>query len=132
MQFTRSKKVIVASLVLPVVVGVLIFVGVRQSGVYYLTVSEIKKMTTEQEVRVEGNIVPKSVRWEPAKPLLVFRITDGKQTTNVIFKDFKPDNFQEGKAAIIEGTYNPKTNAILAQKVMTRCPSRYEKAKETK
>ncbi|MFZ3062817.1 MAG: cytochrome c maturation protein CcmE [Actinomycetota bacterium] len=132
MQFTKSKKVIVASLVLPVVVGVLIFVGVKQSGVYYLTVSEMKKLTSEEEVRVEGNIVPKSIQWEPAKPLLVFKITDKKQTTTIVFKDFKPDNFQEGKAAIIEGTYNPKTDTVLAQKVMTRCPSKYEKAKETK
>jgi cytochrome c-type biogenesis protein CcmE len=131
MQFTRSKKESVASLVLPVVVGVLIFVGVKQSGVYYLTVSETKKITSQQEIRVEGNIVPKSVRWEPAKPLLAFKITDGKQTINIVFKDFKPDNFQEGEAAIVEGTYDPKTDTVLADKVMTRCPSRYEKAEDT-
>lgn len=86
----------------------------------------VEKQSIEN-VQVNGTIVLGSTKYYPENNTRIFDITDGKSTMTVIFTGTLT-NYQEGIPAVVIGDYN---NGIFhAQKVLLKCPSKYEAMEE--
>ncbi len=80
-------------------------------------------------VTVEGLLIEKSVKWDAEKVQLSFDVRDktskNKEILHVTYHGVKPDNFTDGIDCILEGAPLGNNN-FKAEKVQTRCPSKYE------
>lgn len=77
--------------------------GLDKGTVYYYTPSELSSRRPGEEViRVGGQVVPGSIRWDPAG-VLRFRLTDGTATVDVLNRGAPPQLFRGGVGAIVEG-----------------------------
>ncbi len=133
----RRIRFLIAALLLAGAVAYLMYTGVRQTAVYYLTIEEFlakKDGLANEGVRVAGRVQPGSVKKKmtPAGEELNFRLADfktdanGTQAVPVHFVGVTPDMFKAegGSDVIIEGKYRDGT--LYAQSVLTSCPSKYE------
>ncbi|MCI0495563.1 cytochrome c maturation protein CcmE [candidate division KSB1 bacterium] len=126
-----NKKLIIGGLIILLVVAYLFWSGMKDSSVYFLTVEEFFAQIDRMEgkgTRINGDIVPGSIKWDAPNLLLTFQLTDGKNLLNVRHKGVAPDTFQEGLSVVVEGKYE---NGIFnATQIMTKCPSKYEAKRE--
>jgi cytochrome c-type biogenesis protein CcmE len=133
----RKARFAIAAFLLAGAVGYLMYTGVRQTAVYYLTIGEFlaKKDTLVNEgIRVAGRVEVGSVskKMTPSGEELNFRLgdfsTDGvpQSTVPVHFVGVTPDMFKAagGSDVIVEGKYRDGT--LYAQNLLTSCPSKYE------
>ena len=128
----KNKKLVIATVVVIGVLALLIFSGMQGNTGRNLTIQEAiadSQLNTGKYIQMEAKVVSASVKWNSKKPELVFEITDGKQNINVTFNDVKPDNFDSGYPIIVEGKFTAP-GQFLAEKVLVKCPSKYEE--ETK
>jgi cytochrome c-type biogenesis protein CcmE len=120
-------KFIVAIGVIAFAIAYLVYGGVSDTMVYYLTVQELKDRVPSvynEKVRVSGNVVPGSIRNE-IDGSLEFKIADGKEIVDVKYKGIVPDIFKDGVEAVVEGQYTPD-NVFVASLLLAKCPTKYE------
>ena len=125
-------RLILAVLIIIGAVGYLIFFGMRQGVGQILTIEEALQKKYDINIsfiQMEGQINYDTVIYEPNKPLITFDITDEKNNITVIFKDVKPDNFDSGYPIIVEGRFL-ENDRFLADKLLVKCPSKYEEVTE--
>ena len=131
-KFLIGATVIVAS------VGYLIVEGVRQTGVYYFTPTELADRIRADSalhdlgVKVGGaTVVRGSVQREVATQRIDFRITDGGQELPVTYRGIVPDTFSDADniEVIVEGRLG-RDGVFHATEVFAKCGSRYEAAAE--
>lgn len=133
----RKARFAIAAFLLAGAVGYLMYSGIRQAAVYYLTIDEFlakKESLANEGIRVAGRVELGSVtkRMTPVGEELNFRLgdfrTDGaaRPTVPVHFVGVAPDMFKAagGSDVIVEGKYRDGT--LYAQSVLTSCPSKYE------
>jgi cytochrome c-type biogenesis protein CcmE len=53
-------------------------------------------------------------------------MTDGKQAIGVQYDGLKPDAFADGRDVVVEGTFRHSDRTLIASKLVTKCPSKYE------
>ncbi len=120
-------KFIVAIIVIGVAISYLVYGGVNDTMVYYLTVQELKDRVPsvyKQKVRVSGKVVPGSIR-NDIDGSLEFTIADGEETVDVTYKGIVPDIFKDDVEAVVEGSYTPD-NVFVASLLLAKCPTKYE------
>ena len=117
---TRRAKLAAGALVIAGALAYLIYAGVTQSVVYFVTPSELMAAPVSGKAyRLGGMVQAGSLRWEPRTLDLAFTLSDGKVTIPVRHKGTAPDLFAEGRGAVVEGTWTPdgyfKASLILAK-----------------
>lgn len=120
-------KFIVAIVVIALTVSYLVYGGVKDTMVYYLTVDELVKQVPtvyESRVRVSGTVVPGSIVKDNDGGL-EFQITDGIQTIDVQYEGIIPDIFADDVEAVVEGIY-AKNDVFQADTLLAKCPTKYE------
>lgn len=121
-------KPIVISAVILMVIGYLIYTGLRDTMVFYLTVSEVMAKSPEDLTdtqKVGGIVNAGSVQWEPKTLKLSFRLEDEQANLVVNYSGVVPDSFKPGSEVIVEGTYRGDGN-FWATTIMPKCASKYE------
>jgi cytochrome c-type biogenesis protein CcmE len=113
-KFAVGGGVILAALVY------LVYAGVTQSAVYFVTPTELKAAPVAgKSYRLGGLVSPGSLRWDPKTLDLSFAIADGSTSIPVRHKGTAPDMFGEGRGAVVEGNWTAdgyfKANQILAK-----------------
>lgn len=99
-------KFLVGGLVIAAAIAYMIYAGVTQSAVYFVTPSELQAAPVAGKAyRLGGLVAPGSLRWEPGTLDLSFTLTDGKATVPVRHKGTAPDLFAEGRGAVVEGQW---------------------------
>ena len=98
----------------------MIYAGVTQSAVYFVTPAELRAAPVAGKAyRLGGMVVVGSLRWEPRTLDLAFALSDGKATVPVRHKGTAPDLFGEGRGAVVEGSWSAdgyfKATLILAK-----------------
>ena len=86
--------------------GYLVYGGIGNNLVYFLTPSELQAKGASAvgaPVRLGGQVVPGSVVWNPAALDLRFRMTDGRSTVDVHANKAPPQMFREGMGVVVEG-----------------------------
>jgi cytochrome c-type biogenesis protein CcmE len=116
---TRTRF-IAGGLVVFGALGYMVYAGVMQSSVYFVTPSELLAApSTDKAYRVGALVEKGTLRWEPRTLELTFALTDGKGTISVRHRGTPPDLFGEGRGAIVEGRWTPdgylKATTILAK-----------------
>ena len=116
----KRAKLLVGGAVIAVALGYMIYAGVTQSAVYFVTPSEIQAAPVAgKSYRLGGLVTRGSLKWEPRTLDLTFTLTDGKATVPVRHKGTAPDLFGEGRGAVVEGSWSPegyfKATLILAK-----------------
>ena len=95
---SRRGKFVVGGLVIVAAIAYLIWAGVSQSVVYFVTPSELLAAPVATKTyRLGGLVLPGSLKWEPQSLDLSFTLSDGKANVSVKHKGAPPDLFAEGR-----------------------------------
>ena len=124
---TKKTKLLLGVVVMTAALGYLIYGGIREAAVYYITPTELKEKgasAADQSFRLGGMVVPGSLEWEPQTIQLTFRLTDGKQEIAVRHTGSPPDLFKEGAGAIVEGRY-ANGNLFVANTILAKHSEEY-------
>ncbi len=128
MKNSKKVKPIVISAVVALVIGYLMVTGLRDTMVFYLTVSEVMAKTPEDLTatqKVGGLVNAGSVQWDPRALKLSFILEDEQANLAVSYAGVVPDSFKPGGEVIVEGTY--RGNGLFsATTIMPKCASKYE------
>jgi cytochrome c-type biogenesis protein CcmE len=102
---SRRAKLAAGGLVIAGALAYLIYAGVTQSVVYFVTPSELMAAPVSGKAyRLGGMVKAGSLRWEPRTLDLAFTLSDGKVTIPVRHKGTAPDLFAEGREAPHDGS----------------------------
>jgi len=126
-----NKKVLVISIFILIIVAYLIYAGIRDTMVYYITASELKTKGTSLNsdgLRLGGRVIDGSISWDSKTTELKFVLTDSKDQVQVIYRGIVPDTFKGGADIIVEGSYVPP-GVFHANKLIAKCPSKFESNK---
>jgi cytochrome c-type biogenesis protein CcmE len=129
-----GHKFIVGATLIVASVGFLIAEGVKETGVYFLTPTELAGKTVADPTFVENvgfkvgaKVVPGSIRRDPAARRIDFQVSDGVKTYPVTYHGLVPDTFTDASdiEVIVEGRLG-RDGVIRAKDVLAKCGSRYE------
>ncbi|MDT8340205.1 MAG: cytochrome c maturation protein CcmE [Longimicrobiales bacterium] len=138
----RNGRFMVGLVGVAAVVTYLIWTGVSDTMVYYLTPTELEaKITADPTfrdvgVKVSGRVVP-GTHWQSESELLHrFVIHDPEDpgvTMTIEYANALPDTFSDSETmtvdAVVEGRYR-EDGIFVANSVLTKCGSRYEATPE--
>ena len=128
MKKKKKIKPLIVSCVIFLVIGYLIYAGLRDTMTYYLTVSEVLAGTTEignEPIRVGGIVSPSSVQWDPKDLKLSFTLEEKESSLRVDYQGVVPDSFKPGIEVVLEGIYSGN-GQFKATTIMPKCASKYE------
>ena len=116
----RQRKFLAGGVVIAAALAYMIYAGVTQSAVYFVTPGELQAAPVPGKAYRLGGVVARgSLTWEPRTLDLSFALSDGKATVPVRHKGTPPDLFGEGRGAVVEGSWSPegyfKASLILAK-----------------
>jgi cytochrome c-type biogenesis protein CcmE len=128
-KFLLGAAAIVAS------VGFLIAEGVKETGVYFLTPTELAAKTQADPtfydvgLKMGAKVVPGSVRRAPDNRQIDFQVSDGTKTYPVTYRGLVPDTFTDANdiEVIVEGRLG-RDGVFRATEVLAKCGSRYDAA----
>jgi cytochrome c-type biogenesis protein CcmE len=124
-----NKKVLIGSLIIVgAIFALLLFATPGTTGVE-VSVGDI--ITSPQKydnkfIMVSGNVIGDSIAWDAENTKLNFAVDNEGVSMNVTHKGTRPDNFDDGVIAILEGNYDAENQIFVADRLKTRCPSKYE------
>lgn len=107
----------------------LILSGVKQTGLQYLSVTELAQLASPPKsggFRLDGKVAAGTVQYDQKAPRLTFAMTDGTESIGVVYDGLMPDAFGDGREVVVEGTYRHTDKTLHASKLVTKCPSKYE------
>jgi cytochrome c-type biogenesis protein CcmE len=102
----RSRRFVIGSLIIVAALGYIIYGGMREAVVYFVTPAELKAMeaaANEKFLRMGGMVVNGSLQKDVKNLTYRFELTDGTASFPVFFRGVPPDLFTEGKGAVVEG-----------------------------
>ncbi len=120
------------------VVSYLVWTGVSETMVYYLTPAELMAKVSEDPtfkdvgVKVSGRVVQGTYSRVEGKLIHRFEVQDlmdETQTFWVEFRDALPDTFTDESEVVLEGRLGAD-GVFQATTLLTKCGSRYEAAPE--
>jgi cytochrome c-type biogenesis protein CcmE len=126
-------KFLLGAAVIVAAVALLMIEGVKQTGVYFLTPSELAQRTAADPsfynvgLKMGAKVVPGSVRRDPANRTIDFRVSDGVQSYPVTYRGLVPDTFTDANdiEVVVEGRLG-SDGVFHATDVLAKCGSRYE------
>ena len=128
----RNKFLLGAGIIIASVVF-LIASGVKETGVYFLTPTELfSKVEADPTfydvgIKVGAKVVPGSIHRDDAARRVDFAVSDGSKQFNVTYVGIVPDTFTDANdiEVIVEGKYG-RDGVFRATEVLAKCGSRYE------
>jgi len=123
----RRSKLIAITLIAVAILGYLVYTGIRDTMVYYLTVNQLIEQgpqSSDGGVRVGGKVHEGSVTWDPKALRLKFVMGSENVSIPVFYQGVVPDSFKQGREVIVEGIY--ADGVFTASQIMPTCPSKYE------
>jgi cytochrome c-type biogenesis protein CcmE len=130
----RTKFLIGGALVIGTA-GYLAASAIKDTGVYYLTPAELQTKTRsdptfyETGVKVGARVVKGSIVRDPGGRQVAFKMTDGAQTYDVVYRGITPDTFTDEVDIVVEGRLG-RDQTFRATTLLAKCASRYENAPE--
>jgi cytochrome c-type biogenesis protein CcmE len=102
----RRRRFIIGGLIILAALAYIIYGGMRQAMVYFVTPSELKASENtpkDKFLRMGGMVVKGSLQKDIKNLTYRFDLTDGSASFPVYFRGVPPDLFTEGKGAVVEG-----------------------------
>jgi cytochrome c-type biogenesis protein CcmE len=123
----RSRRFIIGGLVILAALAYIIYGGMKEAIVYFVTPSELKAKETSSTgkfLRMGGMVVQGSLQKDVKNLTYRFELTDGTTSVPVFFRGVPPDLFAEGKGAVVEGRIN-KDGVFQATTIMAKHAEQY-------
>src|SRR5262245_24444633 len=126
-----KTKFILSAFLIVGVVGYLMASGIKETGQYFLTPSELaSKVGTDPTfrdlgVKVGAKVVRGTIQRDVASQTIAFQMTDGQQTYPVVYRGLAPDTFTDDVEVVVEGRLDA-TNTFRATTLLAKCGSRYQ------
>lgn len=130
----RKGRLWIAAGVIVAALVVLVVNGSKNLTEYYMTIPQFTARHASlvgQNVRISGQLIGKSVRYDPATDLLTFTITGGGRDLLVAYHGVQPEDFKTNVTAIVNGRLLPN-DVFEADQVLVRCPSHYGPSTQAK
>jgi cytochrome c-type biogenesis protein CcmE len=130
----RARKFLIGGVVILAALVYLVYGGMRQAMVYFVTPSEIKAQETKSQgkfLRVGGMVVKGSLHRNTDGLTYRFQLTDGNAMIPVYFHGVPPDLFADGKGAVVEGKLD-KDGLFVANTIMAKHAEEYSPAEHGK
>lgn len=124
--FLRRRRFLIAALIVVAAVGGLIYLGVRGSSMYYMTVAELKTQGDAiygDKIRLGATVADGSIQAGP-DGVTRFVVTDGTTTLPVSYQGGLPDAFEDGADVVLQGKVT--SSGFEASSLLAKCPSKYE------
>jgi cytochrome c-type biogenesis protein CcmE len=102
----RNRRFLIGALIIVAALAYIIYGGMRQAIVYFVTPSELKATeaaSNDKFLRMGGMVVNGSLQKDVKNLTYRFELTDGTASFPVFFRGVPPDLFTEGKGAVVEG-----------------------------
>ena len=98
----------------------------KQTLTPYVSYADARSM--RRTVQVAGGLEKGSSSYDEASTSLLFTLRDGKsgETMRVRYKGLKPGNFEEAISIVAIGRYDATANELQADKLLVKCPSKYQ------
>lgn len=130
---SKKLKMSVGVLIIVAAMAYLMISGFSGNSGFQVSISDLVKNGSSYDneyLLVEGKVLRETIQWNGEKIELRFTVTDGENRLPVLYYDVAPDNldYEEGAEAILRGKYDSANGIFVADKVETRCPSKYEAA----
>jgi cytochrome c-type biogenesis protein CcmE len=127
-----KPKFLIGGVVIAAALGYMVWAGVTQSAVYFVTPSELSATpATGKAYRLGGLVERGSVKWDPRTLDLAFTVSDGKATVPVRHKGTAPDLFGEGRGAVVEGQWM-REGYFKATQILAKHSEEYQAPHPTK
>jgi cytochrome c-type biogenesis protein CcmE len=126
-----STKVLMAGVLVVGTVGFLMASGIKETGVYFVTPSELAaKVAADPSfhdvgVKMGAKVVTGSIERDVASQTITFAVTDGQVTYPVVYRGLAPDTFTDDVEVVVEGRLQPD-GTFRATTLLAKCGSRYE------
>ena len=129
-----GRKFLIGAVVIVAAVTYLIYEGVKQTGTYFFTPTELAARTAQDPsfhnvgVKMGAKVVPGTIRRDAATQTIDFEVTDGVKKYPVTYRGVAPDTFtdtQDNIEVVVEGRLS--TDGVFhATTLLAKCGSRYE------
>jgi len=126
-----GTKFIIGGVLVLATVGYLMATGIKETGVYYLTPSELATRVEADRsfydvgVKMGARVVTGSITRDVATQTIRFRATDGQHTWPVVYRGLAPDTFTDEVDVVLEGRLQ-SDGVFHATTLLAKCGSRYE------
>jgi cytochrome c-type biogenesis protein CcmE len=124
----KRKKFLIGGVVLMCALGYLLYLGFGNTLAYYSTVSELISAgdtVYEQDIRVNGTVVPGSINADPVSLDYAFVIADDGGNLPVVYHGVMQDGFEESADLVVRGIIQAD-GILYATEILIKCPSKYE------
>ena len=91
----------------------------------YVPVDSAKK-DAGKLVQIIGKIDPAKPDRHTEKEFFFSIIDDKSSKIDIVYKGVKPLNFERADQIVCIGRFNSKDNIFVAEKLLVKCPSKYE------
>ena len=132
---SAPTKVLLAGLLVLGTVGYLMATGIRETGVYFVTPSELAARVDADPsfrdvgVKMGAQVVNGSLKRDVATQTISFEVTDGAHSYPVVYRGLAPDTFTDDVEVVVEGRLQPD-GVFRATTLLAKCGSRYEAVPE--
>jgi cytochrome c-type biogenesis protein CcmE len=126
----RQSKLLIGAAVIAACVGYLIYGGIQETIVYFVTPSELHAKGTSaygKSLRLGGLVKQGSWTMQPGTLFHSFELVDDAATVKVVFRGIPPDLFGEGRGALVEGSYGPDS-VFQARTILAKHSEEYKAA----
>ncbi len=128
----KQRKFLVGFGLVIAAIGYLIYTGVTDATMYYLTVSELNAaietgdVAYDENMRLHGKVVNGSIHRDDVGSLRIrFLAHEGGMQTPVVYTGVVPDTFRDESEVVLEGGY-ARNGTFNAHTLYAKCPSKYE------
>jgi cytochrome c-type biogenesis protein CcmE len=134
----KHSRFVVGLVAVALVVGYLVWTGVSQTMVYFLTPTELMAKVSDDPsfreigVKVGAKVIPGTYHRVEGELLHRFDVrdmADESVTFTVEFRDALPDTFTDDAEVVVEGRLDGN-GVFQATTLLTKCGSRYEASPE--
>ena len=122
----NQRLVLVSAAVVAVLIAVLLAMwGLKDRAAYFYTPADIAagKAAPGQAIRLGGMVERGSVKRQSDGVTIRFVVTDGQETTPVVYRGIVPDLFREGSGVVAEGRV--ATGGFVADTILAKHDERY-------
>ena len=130
----KTRRFLIGGVIILAALAYLIYGGMREAIVYFVTPSELKGQETTSKdkfLRMGGMVVAGSLQKDLKNLTYRFQMTDGAVSVPVYFHGVPPDLFSEGKGAVVEGRIGPD-GVFMASTIMAKHAEEYSPPHEGK
>lgn len=129
---TRRLKLLVGAAVIAASIGYLVYGGIRDTIVYFVTPSELQAKGGSahgKSLRLGGLVKEGSWTKQDGTLQHTFELADETATIRVAFRGIPPDLFGEGRGALVEGSYGAD-GIFHAKTILAKHSEEYKAAED--